>query len=262
MTQEFLHHRLLKNQQKMKPESVSKKSKNRHKEDHRFSSSIKGSPLLNKYEMDKRQTFNEIVNGFPFANKQKKLIESIYNTDKQNIITDDDVVKYQQAQLVKFREKTTIPGKREINLRSLVDAQLQNLSNKDMNVNTSIDVDNIQNESLNKENRKSVYISSRISRWIESMIGENKVDESTSASKIKLHNSVNKFRESIEESPQAIAYRHTFVSQTRPSFIEGSDFKTRKSTGFAPISIQLRKWQATPATDNLTKNFNTSSSYN
>ena len=114
--------------------------------------------------MDKRQTFNEIVNGFPFANKQKKLIESIYNDNKKNIITDEDVEKYQQTQLAKFREKTTIPGKREISLRALVDSKLKELTDKDLVTNTSIIIEQKHIDSPPKEHRKSVYISSRISR--------------------------------------------------------------------------------------------------
>lgn len=61
--------------------------------------------------MDRRQTFKEIVNGFPFANKQKKLIESFYSSTNPNIVTDEDIEKYQQSKLVNKREKAMRPDK-------------------------------------------------------------------------------------------------------------------------------------------------------
>ena len=75
-----------------------------------FNPHVKGSALLNKYEMDRRQTFKEIVNGFPFANKQKKLIESFYSSNNPNIVTDEDIEKYQQARLLK-KEGSAKPNK-------------------------------------------------------------------------------------------------------------------------------------------------------
>lgn len=100
--QEYLHHRLLKNQQKIngilhstKPQPKSKNSTDRHEQP--YMGNIKGSPLLNKNEIDKRHTFKEIVSGFPFAKRQKLLVESI--NGQEVIITDKDVEDYQNSNM-------------------------------------------------------------------------------------------------------------------------------------------------------------------
>ena len=93
------------------------------------------------------------------------------------------------------------------------------------------------------------------------MIDDKYVNEPISTSKAKLNNSVNKFRESLDDSPESAAYRHTFVGQARPSFIEESDIKSRRVCGFIPINFKLRQCQANQSTDSRAKNFQTSASY-
>ena len=262
VTQEYLHHKLMKNQQKMKSESVSKRSKKRSKEEKSINSNVKGSPLLNKYEMDKRQTFKEIVSGFPFAHKQKKLIESIYTTNNKNIITDKDIEMYQQSKIEQLRDKASFMGKRETTFRALIDAQIQISNDKESKINSSVSFDNKQNISVNNENRKSVYISSRISRWIESMIDGEKVNDIyKSKFKFNINNSEQKLWESIEGSPESIGYRQTFINKNRPSFIEYSESKVKGINNFVPKSMNIREYQNTPATEHRSSQITTSFSY-
>ena len=113
------------------------KSQNKRKSNGKsYASTIKGSPLLNKHEMDKRQTFKEIVNGFPFAQKQKKLVESIRTNS--NIVTDKDIENYQTAKLMYAREKPLMKIKPD-KTKHLRQVQSQDRGTKQLKKGESID---------------------------------------------------------------------------------------------------------------------------
>ena len=186
VNQEYLHHRLLKNQQKIKGflpkrknNSDSKPKKVPYNNDHAYVSSIKGSPLLNKNEIDKRQTFKEIVNGFPFAKKQKNFVQSIHDESDPNVITDQDLERYQKYKDRHSKDKPSVrirtahkyrtarPGNSLDKSAKLVKQKIQ-IETKTHN--KGID-DNDAREAFGACNTgKAIYISSRISKCIESMM--------------------------------------------------------------------------------------------
>lgn len=94
VTQEHLHYRLLKNQQKFKASVMkSKKPKSQKRESLPYNLISSKGPLLNRNEIEKREIFKEIVNDFPYAEKQKRFVESVYKD--ANIITDEDIKVFQ-----------------------------------------------------------------------------------------------------------------------------------------------------------------------
>jgi len=146
------------------------KSKTHKPQDEKYLSGIKGSPLLNKNEIDKRQTFKEIVSGFPFAAKQKMFVESI-NKNSQ-IITDRDVEMYQNIKGLKRRETfgknmTRLDSKKNV----LRETQSLEKSTKEFEqpkgkgiAKPGVINDKLSKSPVKESGTKAVYISSRISK--------------------------------------------------------------------------------------------------
>lgn len=176
--------------------------------------------------MDRRQTFKEIVNGFPFANKQKKLIESFYSSTNPNIVTDEDIERYQQTKLLNKKEIGQRPNKKDLNLKSIIQEQKSNVEVQD-------DISLFKNEKLklncdSRDSRKTVYISSRISKWIESLIGNNSHTNMVYQSKFVDNNSKPNMRLSIEGSKEWSTSKRIHASQGKPSFVENTEFGIKR----------------------------------
>ena len=183
--QEYLHHRLLRNQQKingiMPNDKKLSKSKKQKKQNEGYLTSIKGSPLLNKNEIDKRQTFKEIVNGFPFAAKQKVFVESIHKGSF--VVTDKEVEKFQREEAIKTSEKLKRKTTKFDSKRKPLKEEQQQMDKTITELDSSFKVKDVTQiitrekkpkiQTPQDSSNRAVYISSRISRCIESMIDDN-----------------------------------------------------------------------------------------
>ena len=91
--------------------------------------------------------------------------------------------------------------------------------------------------------RKTVYISSRISKWIESLIGNNSSSNMVYQSKFGEHNSNVNMRLSVDGSPDIPTSKRMNASQGKPSFIENTEFgvKRREYGSFILNNNQKRK---------------------
>lgn len=124
--------------------------------------------MLNKNEIDKRQTFKEIVSGFPFAKKQKNFVQSIQL--ENGLVTDKDVDDYQKSINMLQREKPLIKigrSKAKSNRQTLTVDRSSKKGNKIVNDSSQIEiVDQKQNQKGAQKDSasKAVYISSRISK--------------------------------------------------------------------------------------------------
>ena len=76
--------------------------------------------------------------------------------------------------------------------------------------------------------RKTVYISSRISKCIESMIEDKNIGNMVYQSRYGVNWSNINVRMSMEDSPDLTLYKRTNASQGRPSFLDNSEFKSKR----------------------------------
>lgn len=227
ITQEHLHYRLLKNQEKFNSILEKNKNKSSSKKNTRERMSLGRSPLLNKNEIEKRHIFTEIVNDFPYADRQMKFVETMYKDT--NMITDADVSAYQ-----KRRKKPVAQGnhstRRYIAPDKIID-DFKNVNLTQIPVNalnpkmTKTSISSKKNQISNSESKNTVYISSRISRCIENLI-ENKL-----GGNISHHNSDKKIKISAENSPMSKAYKTVFSRQSkRQLHTNNYSLESRKQT--------------------------------
>jgi hypothetical protein len=179
ITQEHLHYRLLKNQQKFNNITENKKKHKRGRSIIPINIAASKSPLLNKNEIEKRHILEEIVNDFPYAEKQMKFVEAMYKDTK--VITDEDVKAFQKSQKKYSTQRKTVYEARNLikekdnsDFKNDPNSTLGNSKNPKMAKGSLI---NEKNAFATPDIKKTVYISSRISRCIESML-DNKMNHS------------------------------------------------------------------------------------
>lgn len=86
------------------------------------------------------------------------------HSNSKKIVTDEDIQKFQMSRMNQAKDNISSVHKSKITFKALIDEQLQKFDQNEVKINNSVSFDNKQNQSVNIENRKSVYISSRISR--------------------------------------------------------------------------------------------------
>lgn len=245
MTQEYLHHKLLINQQKFKPETgLRKKAHAKNRSIEQINSIVTTSPLLNRHEIDKRQTVKEIVSGYPFASKQKKLVESFYNSSIQNIVSDEDVEAYQSLKAKISRENSLKSHMRNREVTNMTDTKAKepgpharnNRQAVEVSMNNFVEKPGKSHKGVKKGS--STYISSRISRCIESMLECN--DDGKMVLKPKYIPKTNDNRRSIEESLEAEKFTKADVNRSQLYY---STFK-HNPVQLAPIQSSIGKFRS------------------
>lgn len=193
-----------------------KKPKSKHRGSLPYNMISNKSPLLNKNEIEKREIFKEIVNDFPYAEKQKRFVESVYKEAK--VITDEDLKAFRPRAI---RHKQKIEVKRTTD-RAQPISESRRLTEYSRGLDNSMDQPIHRSSFIDKgmkvpvsDMKKTVYISSRISKCIESMLGDKIGSDKITEFNSKFDSPSKKLRLSIEGNNDELAYKSAYSRQSK-----------------------------------------------
>ena len=251
VTQEHLHYRLLKNQQKFNTAATAQKKRPKQitKNSTPYTLIAQKSPLLrqmmSKYvlpifiesnknkEIEKREIFKQIVKDYSKAEKQN--FQSDYNDN--NTITDADVQVYQQNyNLASFKQNK--PVKRNL-IRSKILSESRKYGNNNSSIMPSMTRSNYDNESMSfevDETRGGLHINSKVQKMLDpgNMTNYN-------IGKFNKHMAIKssphaELRNSIEGSPARYPYQSVYSRESKNNLkVMGHDMK-RQSLGVPSVN--------------------------